>query len=128
MPTLCSGLPWCDSAVRICLPVQKMYPWSLGLEDTLGKEIATHSNILAWEIPRTEKLGGLQSMMLQSQTWFNSWTHTLCSMKRPYFYFPRLYAYKYPWKLETIQLANNRRIEKKTEDWIKVECYINNKI
>ena len=38
---------------------------SLGREDTLEKEMATHSNILAWRITRTEKPGGLQSMRLQ---------------------------------------------------------------
>ena len=32
---------------------------SLGLEDTLEKEIATHSSILAWEIPWTGEPGGL---------------------------------------------------------------------
>ena len=35
---------------------------SLGWEDTLEKEVATHSNILAWKIPGTEEPGGLQSM------------------------------------------------------------------
>ena len=35
---------------------------SLGWEDPLEKEMATHSSILAWRIPRTEELGGLQSM------------------------------------------------------------------
>ena len=34
---------------------------SLGQEDTLEKEMATHSSILAWRIPWTEELGGLQS-------------------------------------------------------------------
>ena len=34
----------------------------LGLEDPLEEEMATHSSILAWEIPWTEKSGGLQSM------------------------------------------------------------------
>ena len=38
---------------------------SLGLEDPLEKEMATHSNILAWEIPWTEEPGQLQSMWLQ---------------------------------------------------------------
>ena len=38
---------------------------SLGLEDPLEKEMATHSSILAWKIPWTEKPGGLQSMMSQ---------------------------------------------------------------
>ena len=35
---------------------------SLGGEDPLEKEMETHSSILAWEISRTEKSGGLQSM------------------------------------------------------------------
>ena len=38
---------------------------SLGLEDPLEKEMATHSSILAWEIPWTEEPGGLQSVGLQ---------------------------------------------------------------
>ena len=41
---------------------------SLGWEDPLEKEVAPHYSILAWEIPRTEEPGGLQSMGLQSQT------------------------------------------------------------
>ena len=35
---------------------------SLGWEDPLEKEIATHSSILVWEIPWIEEPGGLQSM------------------------------------------------------------------
>ena len=35
---------------------------SLGWEDPLGKEMATHPSILAWRIPLTEEPGGLQSM------------------------------------------------------------------
>ena len=35
---------------------------SLGGEDPLKKEMAAHCSILAWEIPRTEEPGGLQSM------------------------------------------------------------------
>ena len=38
---------------------------SLGQEDSLEKEMATHSIILAWEIPWTEEPGGLQSVGLQ---------------------------------------------------------------
>ena len=34
----------------------------LGQEDSLEKEMETHSSILAWEIPWTEEPGGLQSM------------------------------------------------------------------
>ena len=42
---------------------------SLGWKDPLEKEMATHSNIVAWEIPWTEEPGRLQSMGLQK-----SWT------------------------------------------------------
>ena len=38
---------------------------SLGREDPLEEEMATHFSGLAWEIPRTEEPGGLQSMGLQ---------------------------------------------------------------
>ena len=38
---------------------------SLGWEDLLEKEMATHSSILAWRIPRAEEHGRLQSMGLQ---------------------------------------------------------------
>ena len=48
--------------VKICLPKQETWVWSLGQEDPLEKEMATHSSILAWEIPQTEEPGGLQSM------------------------------------------------------------------
>ena len=37
-----------------------------GLEDTLEEEMATHSSILAWRIPWTEKPSGLWSIGLQS--------------------------------------------------------------
>ena len=37
----------------------------LGWEDLLEEEMATHSSTLAWKIPWTEELGGLQSMGLQ---------------------------------------------------------------
>jgi len=42
--------------------VQETQVRSLGQEDPQEKEIATHSNILAWEIPWTEEPDGLQSM------------------------------------------------------------------
>ena len=48
-----------DSAVKICLLMQEMWVRSLGQKDPLEKEMATHSCILAWETPRTEKPGGL---------------------------------------------------------------------
>ena len=43
-------------------PIQETCVRPLGQEDPLEKEIATHSSILAWRIPWTEELGGLQPM------------------------------------------------------------------
>ena len=51
--------------LRICLSIQEMWVQSLGQEDPLEEEMATHSIILAWEIPWTDEPGGLQSMGLQ---------------------------------------------------------------
>ena len=42
--------------------MQETQVTSLGQEDPLEKEMATHSSILAWDIPWTEDPGGLQSM------------------------------------------------------------------
>ena len=52
-------------------PLAMLETWVqfLGQEDPLEKEMATHSSILAWEIPRTEEPGGQQSTGLQK-----SWT------------------------------------------------------
>ena len=49
--------------------MQETWVRSLGQEDPLQKEMATHSNNLAWEIPWTEEAGRLQSMGSQK-----SWT------------------------------------------------------
>ena len=51
------------SVVKIPLPVQEMQETRFNpciMEDPLEEEMATHSNILAWEIPWTEDPGGLQ--------------------------------------------------------------------
>ena len=45
--------------------IQETWVRSLDWEDPLEKEMTTHSSILAWRIPWTEKPGGLQSMGLQ---------------------------------------------------------------
>ena len=42
--------------------MQETWVRSLGWEDPLQEEMVTHSSILAWKIPWTEKPGGLQSM------------------------------------------------------------------
>ena len=63
--------------------MQEMWVQSLGQEDPLEKEMATHSSILAWEIPRMEEPGGLQSMGLQkSWTRLNDWACTHVGVKQ----------------------------------------------
>ena len=42
--------------------MQEMQVRSQGQEDPLEEEMATHSNVLDWEIPWTQEAGGLQSM------------------------------------------------------------------
>ena len=42
--------------------MQETWVQSLGQVDPLEKEMANHSSILAWKMPRTEEPGGLQSM------------------------------------------------------------------
>ena len=51
--------------------MQEIWVRSLGGEDPLEKEMATHPSILAWRIPWTEEPGGLQSMRSQESdmTW-----------------------------------------------------------
>ena len=56
------GLPHCHTAALQAACHVETWVLSLGWEDTLEKGMATHSSILAWKIPWTEELGGLQSM------------------------------------------------------------------
>ena len=49
---------------------------SLGQEDTVEKNMTTHSSILAWKIPWTQECGGLQPMRLQTQTQLPTHIHT----------------------------------------------------
>ena len=60
-----SGLPFPSPRDLPQLGMEPMSPVSPALqEDSLEKEMATHSSNLAWRIPRTEEPGGLQSMGL----------------------------------------------------------------
>ena len=58
-------LPRWLSSKEIHLPMKETKVRSPGQEDPLKKEMATHSSILTWEIPQTEKPDGLQSTGLQ---------------------------------------------------------------
>ena len=51
--------------VKNLTATQETQVLSLGWEDTLEKEMATHSSMLAWRIPWAEEPGGLQSMESQ---------------------------------------------------------------
>ena len=68
--------------------VQETQVWSLGQEDPLEEEMATHFGILIWEIPWTEKPGGLQAMRSQkSQTRLSDWAcmHAIQENQSHYF-------------------------------------------
>ena len=56
------GGDYVAQSVKNLPAVQETWVRSLGWEDPLEKEMATHSSILAWKIPWTEEPGGLQSM------------------------------------------------------------------
>ena len=61
-------MSWASQVAQLVknLPaVQESWVRSLEWEDPLEEGMATHSSILAWRIPRTEELGGLQSMGFQ---------------------------------------------------------------
>ena len=56
--------------------LQEMRVQSLGWKDPLEQEMATHSNILAWEIPWTEDPGGLHSVGSQRIRYDSATEHT----------------------------------------------------
>ena len=56
------------SVVKNLPGMQETWVRSLGWEDPLGKDMATHSGTLAWRIPWMEKPGGLQATGLQRVT------------------------------------------------------------
>ena len=82
-----TGFPG-ESVVRN-LPVmqetQETWVWSLGWEDPLEEEIATHSSVLAWRIPWTEEPGGLQSMGSQRVTLYWACTLIFVSHSKAFF-------------------------------------------
>ena len=76
------GLPrWCSGKESACVPMQerqKTHVQSLGQEDSLEEEMATHSSIIAWKTSRREEPGGIQTMGLQRvrHDWGTQHTHT----------------------------------------------------
>ena len=75
--------------VKNLLAMQETWVWPLGQVDPLENEMATHSNILAWEIPWIEDPGRLPSIELQrvrhdwaTNTHFSLWRKVGISRKR----------------------------------------------
>ena len=75
---LITGFP-CGSVVNNLPAMLETWVQSLGREDPLEEEVATHSSILAWEIPWTEEPGGLQSVGLQRVRY--DWKDLACMQK-----------------------------------------------
>ena len=67
--------------VKLLPTMQETRVQSLGQEDLLEKEMATHSSILAWKIPWTKEPGRLQSM--ESQSWTSLSNFTLTQVYSP---------------------------------------------
>ena len=60
VPIAVPGLPWWLRWLSVLSTVRETWVRSLGWEDSLEKEMTTHSSTLAWKIPRTEELGAGQ--------------------------------------------------------------------
>ena len=88
---------------------------SLDQEDPLEKGIATHSRILAWKIPWTEKPGGLQSMELQRVG--HSWATELNGLEKEKATHFSILAWKIPWteKPGRLQSMGSQRVG---HDWL----------
>ena len=94
---------------------QESQVWFLGLEDSLEESMTTHSSILAWRIPWTEQLGGLQS--IGSERDGPNWSDLACtpaglSVLRQNFSLQRVLA-QLPYISETVICKGNRKVEKK---------------
>ena len=74
-----SGVSLMTQMVKNLLTKQETQVRSLGWEDNLEKEMATHSSIRAWRIPWTEEPGGLQFIVLQRVG--NDWATTNILLK-----------------------------------------------
>jgi len=97
-------------AVKNPSAMQEVQVQSLGGEDPLKEEMATHSSILAWKIPWTEKPGGLQfigsprvrhnwSDFAHTHTWSKTFVHVGCGLTSQPVVSPWI-PRSFPWRLE----------------------------
>ena len=70
------GLPQWFRQYKSLPAVQDAWVWSLGQEDILEKEMATHSSILAWRIPWTEEPEDYSPWVTKSLTQLSTHMHT----------------------------------------------------
>ena len=84
--------------------MQEMWVQSLGVEDPLEKEMATHSSTLAWIIPRTEEPGRLQSM--GSRRVRRDWSRTDTQRMDPVFWMPG--GHRFQWHHATWELSETQ--------------------
>ena len=102
-----------------CLPaMRETWVRSLGREDPLEKEMATHSSILAWRIPWMEEPGGLQSMGSQrvGHDWVTSLSLSL-SLSPPVWHFSSV-ALSFSFFLHDLQeLSSQPEIEPVPQQW-----------
>ena len=122
--SLHSGLP-SGSVVKNLPSKQEMQVQSLSWEDPLVKEMATHSSILAWKIPRTVGLGGLQSMRSQkSQTWLSNKQqslHSISLLAGPQFFHPNTAI---TIKTHTVTVSSKHRDFKKLGEMKRVKSTV----
>ena len=88
--------------------MRKTLVGSLGQENPLEKEMATHSSILAWRIPGTEDPGGLQSMGSESQTQLKQLSSSSRVDLQYCLFLVFMKSYKVNILMPTLQMLNQR--------------------
>ena len=89
--------------------LQEVQVWSLGQEDTLEKEMATHFSILAWRIPWTEEPGRLQ--VTNSQTWPKRLSILVSDIVKICFTFPSITSICKSCSFQVLYLCNHYMLE-----------------
>ena len=101
-----------------------MWVQNPGREDPLEEEMATHSNILAWKVSRTEEPGALQSMGLQKH-----WTHLATKQQQQNTEGKNTYIYMYI-DTEYLHPAMNSSLLKQGSLRVSIStkwsCFLNN--
>ena len=79
-----------EDLINVLLCISQTWVWSLGWEDSVEKEIATHSSTLAWKTPWAEEPGRLQSMgsLRVGHDWMTSHFHFMYLSPLPHWPLP----------------------------------------